>query len=169
MFVPYPWPIMTIVDPPVDAWMAAGGMEYPTLVTTGTGSGKTECFLLPALDHCARQRDAGAHGIKALILYPMNALANSQLGELEKYLRLGYPDRIGRARTVRADGSGRGELLLANGRGGDGQGAPGSRFAGAARSGQRFRFWEWLIAGVQEKYPDAIFLAEAFTRPMRLA
>lgn len=34
-FVPYPWPIMTIVDPPVDAWMGAGGMEYPTLVTTG--------------------------------------------------------------------------------------------------------------------------------------
>jgi starch synthase (maltosyl-transferring) len=28
-----------------------------------------------------------------------------------------------------------------------------------------FRFWEWLIAGVQEKYPDTIFLSEAFTRP----
>ncbi len=33
-FVPYPWPIMTIVDPPVDAAAGAGGMEYPTLVTT---------------------------------------------------------------------------------------------------------------------------------------
>ncbi|CAN5786271.1 M1 family metallopeptidase [soil metagenome] len=32
-FVPYPWPIMTIIDPPMDA-AAAGGMEYPTLVTT---------------------------------------------------------------------------------------------------------------------------------------
>ncbi len=32
-FVPYPWPIITIVDPPLDA-PAAGGMEYPTLVTT---------------------------------------------------------------------------------------------------------------------------------------
>jgi hypothetical protein len=38
MFLPYPWPIMTIVDPPVDAWMGAGGMEYPTLVTTGGDS-----------------------------------------------------------------------------------------------------------------------------------
>lgn len=34
MLVPYPWPLMTIVDPPVDAAMGAGGMEYPTLVTT---------------------------------------------------------------------------------------------------------------------------------------
>ena len=34
-YVPYPWPIMTIVDPPVDAWQGAGGMEYPTFVTTG--------------------------------------------------------------------------------------------------------------------------------------
>ncbi|MFC1901456.1 alpha-1,4-glucan--maltose-1-phosphate maltosyltransferase [Chloroflexota bacterium] len=28
-----------------------------------------------------------------------------------------------------------------------------------------FRFWEWLIAGVKKEYPEAIFLAEAFTRP----
>ncbi|MEU4802983.1 DEAD/DEAH box helicase [Actinosynnema sp. NPDC023587] len=50
----------------------------PTLVTTGTGSGKTESFLIPLLDHCRRARAAGQHGIKALLLYPMNALANDQ-------------------------------------------------------------------------------------------
>jgi Peptidase family M1 domain len=33
-FVPYPWSIMTVVDPPLDAASGAGGMEYPTLVTT---------------------------------------------------------------------------------------------------------------------------------------
>ncbi len=33
-FVPYPWPIMTVIDPPMDAAKGAGGMEYPTLVTT---------------------------------------------------------------------------------------------------------------------------------------
>jgi ATP-dependent helicase YprA (DUF1998 family) len=50
----------------------------PTLVTTGTGSGKTESFLIPLLDHCRRARAAGQGGIKALLLYPMNALANDQ-------------------------------------------------------------------------------------------
>jgi ATP-dependent helicase YprA (DUF1998 family) len=54
------------------------GRPRPTLVTTGTGSGKTESFLIPVLDHCRRARSAGQTGIKALILYPMNALANDQ-------------------------------------------------------------------------------------------
>jgi DEAD/DEAH box helicase domain-containing protein len=49
-----------------------------TLIVTGTGSGKTECFLLPILDHCLRQSKNNTPGIKALILYPMNALAFDQ-------------------------------------------------------------------------------------------
>ena len=47
-----------------------------TLVATGTGSGKTECFLYPILEYCYRHR--GERGIKALIIYPMNALATDQ-------------------------------------------------------------------------------------------
>ncbi len=61
---------------------SGGGTPSPTLVTTGTGSGKTECFLFPVLDHCARMRQAGQEGIKALILYPMNALASDQAGRI---------------------------------------------------------------------------------------
>jgi hypothetical protein len=38
LFVPYPWPIMSVIDPPLDAADGAGGMEYPTLVTTGGDS-----------------------------------------------------------------------------------------------------------------------------------
>jgi DEAD/DEAH box helicase domain-containing protein len=57
-----------------------------TLVTTGTGSGKTECFLFPILDHCRRARQRGELGIKAIILYPMNALASDQAGRLAKLL-----------------------------------------------------------------------------------
>lgn len=55
-----------------------------TLVATGTGSGKTECFVYPVLEHCARARKAkdGGNGdkggIKALVIYPMNALATDQ-------------------------------------------------------------------------------------------
>lgn len=49
-----------------------------TLVATGTGSGKTECFLFPVMDHCARERAAGQAGVKALVIYPMNALATDQ-------------------------------------------------------------------------------------------
>jgi DEAD/DEAH box helicase domain-containing protein len=47
-----------------------------TLVATGTGSGKTECFLYPILEYCYQHR--GERGIKALIIYPMNALATDQ-------------------------------------------------------------------------------------------
>jgi ATP-dependent helicase YprA (DUF1998 family) len=58
----------------------------PTLVTTGTGSGKTEAFLCPILDHVLRARREGVTGTKALILYPMNALANDQAARLTKLL-----------------------------------------------------------------------------------
>ncbi|MDX3116727.1 DEAD/DEAH box helicase [Streptomyces scabiei] len=59
-----------------------GHRPEPTLVTTGTGSGKTESFLVPVLDHCRRAREAGKAGIKAVLLYPMNALAGDQAGRL---------------------------------------------------------------------------------------
>src|ERR1039457_6141747 len=47
-----------------------------SLVATGTGSGKTECYLYPILDHCFRNR--GRRGIKAIVIFPMNALATDQ-------------------------------------------------------------------------------------------
>jgi DEAD/DEAH box helicase domain-containing protein len=47
-----------------------------TIVATGTGSGKTECFMYPALDYCYKHRNK--RGIKILIIYPMNALATDQ-------------------------------------------------------------------------------------------
>jgi DEAD/DEAH box helicase domain-containing protein len=59
-----------------------GHQPQHTIVTTGTGSGKTECFLYPLLDHCARE--AGKPGIKAVVLYPMNALASDQARRFAK-------------------------------------------------------------------------------------
>ncbi|MBT7497492.1 DEAD/DEAH box helicase, partial [Candidatus Woesearchaeota archaeon] len=52
----------------------------PTLLTTGTGSGKTESFLFPILDYCYKHRNE--RGIKVIILYPMNALATDQAKRL---------------------------------------------------------------------------------------
>ena len=54
----------------------------PTLVATGTGSGKTESFMYPILDYCYKNRDI--KGIKAIIIYPMNALATDQAKRFAK-------------------------------------------------------------------------------------
>ena len=57
------------------------------LVATGTGSGKTESFLYPIVDDLLRQRDRGVHeGLTAILVYPMNALANDQLDRLRDML-----------------------------------------------------------------------------------
>ncbi len=59
------------------------------VVTTGTGSGKTETFLIPLLDALFREVEAGtaaAPGVRALLLYPMNALANDQVKRLRRLL-----------------------------------------------------------------------------------
>ena len=71
-----------------EAWqrLASDRMAAHTLVATGTGSGKTECFVYPALDHCARARQAGEGGIKALVIYPMNALATDQARRFARFI-----------------------------------------------------------------------------------
>lgn len=59
------------------------------IVATGTGSGKTESFLIPIIDHLLREEVEGTlsqPGVRALLLYPMNALANDQLGRLRALL-----------------------------------------------------------------------------------
>lgn len=55
------------------------------VVATGTASGKTECFLYPILFELYRQHLSGDledPGVRAMILYPMNALANDQRARL---------------------------------------------------------------------------------------
>lgn len=58
------------------------------IVSTGTGSGKTESFLIPIFDQLLRQQQAGElnPGVRALLLYPMNALANDQEKRLRELL-----------------------------------------------------------------------------------
>src|SRR5579875_101170 len=76
---------------------AAAGANY--VLTTGTGSGKSLSYIVPIVDHVLRAREeegAGARGrIRAIVVYPMNALANSQEEELRKFLVNGYADGKG--------------------------------------------------------------------------
>ncbi len=57
------------------------------IVTTGTGSGKSLCFFVPIIDRILKARRAGEpQRTRAIVIYPMNALANSQREELEKFI-----------------------------------------------------------------------------------
>ena len=66
---------------------ARAGENY--VLTTGTGSGKSLSYIVPIVDHVLRR--GSGKGIQAIVVYPMNALANSQMGELEKFLHRGFP------------------------------------------------------------------------------
>ena len=84
-----------------------GHHPEPTIVTTGTGSGKTEAFLHPVIDHVLRARAEGVTGVKALILYPMNALAADQASRLARLIA-GDPALAGvRAAVYTGDSSAR--------------------------------------------------------------
>jgi superfamily II DNA/RNA helicase len=65
---------------------ARTGKSY--VLTTGTGSGKSLAYIIPIVNKVLEAKANGTYrpGIKAIVVYPMNALANSQLGELEKFL-----------------------------------------------------------------------------------
>ena len=54
------------------------------VLTTGTGSGKSLSYIVPIVDRVLRE--GTGQGVRAIVVYPMNALANSQVGELEKFL-----------------------------------------------------------------------------------
>lgn len=63
------------------------------IVSTGTGSGKTNCFLIPVINELLKEKELGTltPGIRAIFIYPMNALANDQIKNLRKILMC-YPD-----------------------------------------------------------------------------
>lgn len=62
----------------LEAWRAAAA-GYSCLVTSGTGSGKTECFMIPMLDDLLKDPAKGPLvGVRAIVIYPLNALIESQ-------------------------------------------------------------------------------------------
>ena len=80
--------------------VATTGANY--VLTTGTGSGKSLTYIVPIVDRVLRE--GPGKGIRAIVVYPMNALANSQVGELEKFLKFGYPDNAGPVTFARYTG-----------------------------------------------------------------
>ncbi len=80
--------------------VAQGGNNY--VLTTGTGSGKSLSYIVPIVDFVLKH--GSGRGIQAIIVYPMNALANSQLNELKKFISLGFPDGKGPVTFARYTG-----------------------------------------------------------------
>ena len=65
--------------------LAATGKSY--VLTTGTGSGKSLAYFIPIVDACLKAKVVDpTPRTRAIVVYPMNALANSQLEELKKFL-----------------------------------------------------------------------------------
>ena len=82
--------------------LACAQQDANYVLTTGTGSGKSLAYLIPIIDHVLKT--GSGHGIQAIVVYPMNALANSQLGEMEKFLGPGFPSGAPPVRFARYTG-----------------------------------------------------------------
>ncbi len=65
---------------------AAMGRDENYLVATGTGSGKTESFLYPLIDDLVRQGNLEKPGVRVILVYPLNALANDQMHRIARLL-----------------------------------------------------------------------------------
>ncbi|KWX01822.1 DEAD/DEAH box helicase domain protein [Carbonactinospora thermoautotrophica] len=72
------------------------------VLTTGTGSGKSLTYIVPIVDSVLRDPEPGR--IKAIVVYPMNALANSQHHELTRFLCWGFPGGRGPVSFARYTG-----------------------------------------------------------------
>jgi ATP-dependent helicase YprA (DUF1998 family) len=81
------------------------GKSY--VLTSGTGSGKSLTYIVPIVDHVLRR--GSGQGIQAVVVYPMNALANSQAEELRKFLEKGYGASQSPVRFARYTGQEKGE------------------------------------------------------------
>ncbi|WP_380179971.1 DEAD/DEAH box helicase [Kalamiella sp. sgz302252] len=73
------------------SWRALLEKKHSVVVTSGTGSGKTECFMVPVLEDLYQELHKNGNnplvGVRALFLYPLNALINSQRERLDAWTR----------------------------------------------------------------------------------
>lgn len=85
---------------------AKEGKSY--VLTSGTGSGKSLAYIVPIVDHVLR--NGSGRGLQAIVVYPMNALANSQDEELGKFLKKGYAEGQSPVRFARYTGQEKGDV-----------------------------------------------------------
>lgn len=79
--------------------LAKGQAGQSYVVTTGTGSGKSLSFFIPVVDAALKGKPQDPKPrTRAIVIYPMNALANSQLEELDKFLHGMHPQPFSVAR-----------------------------------------------------------------------
>jgi DEAD/DEAH box helicase domain-containing protein len=100
-----PFPLVPLRFAPYQHQLSAfgrlsGSNPRSTLVATGTGSGKTESYLWPILDHCRANK--GKPGVKAILIYPMNALATDQARRIARAIN-GIPALNGVRAGIYAD------------------------------------------------------------------
>lgn len=92
---------------------AKEGKSY--VLTSGTGSGKSLAYIVPIVDHVLR--NGSGKGIQGIVVYPMNALANSQDEELKKFIEKGYPEgksHVSFARYTGQEKSAEREMIRSN-------------------------------------------------------
>src|SRR6266478_3101967 len=89
-----------------DAILKAKQKGRSYVLTSGTGSGKSLAYIVPIVDHVLRL--GTGRGIQAIVVYPMNALANSQDEELKKFLEKGYAPGQSPVRVARYTGQEKG-------------------------------------------------------------
>lgn len=97
--------------------VAQSGASY--VVTTGTGSGKSLTFFIPIVDHILKSRGSDPATrtrtrTRAIVIYPMNALANSQIEELRKFLQGMNPEPVRVRRYTGQESSEERQDLAAN-------------------------------------------------------
>lgn len=62
-----------------DSWKSLLNDKKTIVVTSGTGSGKTECFMIPVIQDLYRQKSTVCNeGVQAIFIYPLNALMKNQ-------------------------------------------------------------------------------------------
>jgi len=86
LFLPPQRPLFQHQEQAIEALVTT---KENVVVATGTGSGKTECFLIPILDQLLKEGAESLRskpGVRILILYPMNALINDQVKRLRQLL-----------------------------------------------------------------------------------